>query len=646
MAAFNKILIANRGEIAVRIIRTAHALGYRTVAVFSEADTTAPHVELADEAICIGSAAVGDSYLNAEKILWAAQQTQADAIHPGYGFLSENAVFAQKCVDAGLVFIGPTPAAIELMGSKRLAKLAVEKFAVPCIPGYQGADQTDAVLINEIKRIGFPVMIKASAGGGGRGMRLLLDEKNLQEQIASARSEAQNAFGSGELILERAILKPRHIEIQIFADTHGNIVYLGERDCSVQRRHQKVVEEAPSPVVNAALRKQMGEAAVQAAKSANYIGAGTVEFLLDENGKFYFLEMNTRLQVEHPVTELITGQDLVSWQLKVAAGEPLPLKQDAIQLIGHAVEVRFYAEDPSKQFLPQTGYIHLWHAAEFPGIRIDHGVKQSNNVSANYDPMLAKIIAYGSDRIEAIRKLKRAVEETRLLGVKTNKAFLADILGHSEFIAGAATTAFIGEHMQNAPSLKPFEADPFYSAVAAIIFSHQPTKQSLFIRSNRALKLQINDATPFSIVIQALKENLYSIANEEFLILKMENNQIRFQYKNKIQRQFYALTENRLFFDTPNGQIEIENLTFLAPKKGETVGDGRITAPMDGAIIALLAEPEMSVEKGQTIAILEAMKIEHPLRATVSGKIKHIAIQPGQQVKNRQLLIQIDPQNE
>ncbi|MFP6801287.1 MAG: biotin carboxylase N-terminal domain-containing protein, partial [Pseudomonas sp.] len=398
MPAFNKILIANRGEIACRVMRTAQDLGYRTVAVYSEADADARHVQQADEAVCIGPAQVNQSYLVIDNIIKAAQQTGADAIHPGYGFLSENADFARACEAAGIVFIGPTVEAIHLMGSKRLSKIAMLEAGVPCIPGYEGAAQDEETLIREAGRIGYPLMIKASAGGGGRGMRLVHQASELAEQIRTARSEAQNAFGSGELILERAVIQPRHVEIQVFGDSQGSIVYLGERDCSVQRRHQKVVEEAPCPVMTPELRQAMGEAAVKAAASVNYVGAGTVEFLLDQSGEFFFLEMNTRLQVEHPVTELITGQDLVAWQIRVAEGQPLPLQQDEIRLSGHAMEVRLYAEDATQNFLPQTGTALRWEPALRDGIRIDHGLLEGQTISPFYDPMLAKVIAYGATR--------------------------------------------------------------------------------------------------------------------------------------------------------------------------------------------------------------------------------------------------------
>ena len=398
MTTFSKILIANRGEIACRVMRTARDMGYRTVAVYSDADADALHVREADEAVRIGPAPVGESYLKADAILAAAKLSGADAVHPGYGFLSENDAFAAACEQAGLVFIGPTSDAIRAMGNKAAAKRLMIEAGVPCVPGYQGEDQSDAKLAEEAKRIGFPIMAKAAAGGGGRGMRLILRAEDFADAVSTARSEAINAFGSGELILEKAVVDARHVEVQVFGDAHGNVIHLGERDCSVQRRHQKVIEEAPSPAVSPELRAKMGAAAVAAAKAIAYRGAGTVEFLLDGSGEFYFLEMNTRLQVEHPVTEEITMLDLVEWQLRVAAGEPLPMTQDEIELDGAAIEVRLYAEDPSKNFLPQSGRIQVWAPAEGAGVRVDHGIRSGQEISPFYDPMIAKVIAWGDTR--------------------------------------------------------------------------------------------------------------------------------------------------------------------------------------------------------------------------------------------------------
>ena len=429
--AFTKVLIANRGEIACRIMRTAQAQGYDTVAVYSEADADAPHVRIADQAVCIGGAPVEESYLNMAAILEAAARTGADAVHPGYGFLAENATFAQACADAGVTFIGPSPRAIALMGNKRLAKLRMAEAEVPCVPGYSGTAQDDPTLAAEGEIIGFPLMVKAAAGGGGRGMRLVEAAADLPAAISGARSEAENAFGSGELILERAVVEPRHVEIQIFADRHGNCLHLGERDCSIQRRHQKVVEEAPSPAVDDALRAEMGRAAVMAARAIDYVGSGTVEFLLGPDDTFYFLEMNTRLQVEHPVTEMITGLDLVAWQLDIANGATLPLSQDEIRFDGHAIEVRLYAEDPYAGFLPQTGVVAAWRpSAE---VRVDGGIAQGQVISPFYDAMVAKVIAHGRSREEARRRLIRGLAGTTLLGVPNNRGFLLDVLRHDNF---------------------------------------------------------------------------------------------------------------------------------------------------------------------------------------------------------------------
>jgi geranyl-CoA carboxylase alpha subunit len=468
VSRFRKVLIANRGEIACRIIRTAHAKGYRTVAVYSAADQDALHVHLAHEAVAIGPAPVAQSYLAVDKIIDAAKQSGADAIHPGYGFLSENAGFAQACADAGLIFIGPSPEAIRVMGDKAEAKRRMITAGVPCVPGYQDADQSDARLTQEAAAIGFPVMVKAAAGGGGRGMRFVQEAGALAAALGTARSEAKNAFGDDRLLLERAIVDARHVEIQVFGDAHGNVIHLGERDCSVQRRHQKVVEEAPSPAVDADLRARMGAAAVQAAKTIDYIGAGTIEFMLDCRDEFYFLEMNTRLQVEHPVTELVTGLDLVGLQFDIAERKPLQLGQGDVRLEGHAIEVRLYAEDPRKSFLPQTGTIHLFEPAAGEGIRIDHGLMPSHIVAPFYDAMLAKIIAHGADREEARRRLVAGLEDTVLLGVTTNKSFLIDVLETDAFVYGEATTEFIEKHMKLVPAAPP---DFKTLAVAATLFS-------------------------------------------------------------------------------------------------------------------------------------------------------------------------------
>ncbi len=669
--SFTKVLVANRGEIAVRVIRSAQSLGYRTVAVFSEADANAPHVSIADEAICIGAAPVGESYLVAEKLIAAAKKTGADAIHPGYGFLSENSAFAKACVDADITFIGPRPEAIDLMGSKRHSKIAMIAAGVPCIPGYEGADQSDEVLRNAAIEIGMPVMLKASAGGGGRGMRLVTDANDLNELIKSARSEALNAFGSGELIIEKAVMQPRHIEIQVFADTFGNTVYLGERDCSVQRRHQKVVEEAPSPFVNPEMRKAMGEAAVNAAKSCNYVGAGTVEFLADSKGNFYFLEMNTRLQVEHPVTELITGLDLVAMQLRVAAGDKLSISQDDVTLTGHAMEVRLYAEDPGANFTPQTGLLNLWQPASGDGIRIDSGIQQGQTVSPFYDPMLAKIIAYGENREEARRRLVLAVEDSKLLGIKDNRAFLASILRNNTFIQGEATTAFIGEDFSEDPSLQPLQAKDAEVALAASILCALNSNVSTGTgwqnnrTGSRVIKLSCEDQT-FELALSTV-ENTITVdfsstelastdadeaaqakPQQTIKILEQSENTLKYLHDDIVRSITYSQTKgvgDALGCDQVHLAARYGNLTFtdisLQSAKKNKGGSDQVLASMDGGMVDVMVKVGDVVEVGQTLAVLEAMKMEHPLKAGVAGTIAEVLVQAGDQVKGRQKLIQI-----
>src|SRR5882757_8177018 len=441
---FRKILIANRGEVALRIMRTARRLGYGVVAVYSRADADALHVREADQAVRIGEALPSLSYLRIDAIIAAAKASGASAVHPGYGFLAENEDFAQACRKAGLVFIGPSPESIRAMGNKAGAKDIMLKAGVPCVPGYQGKDQSDTVMLKEAKKIGFPVMIKAVAGGGGRGMRLVADATAFPDALRSARSEAQGVFGDPTVILERAIFDPRHIEVQVFGDRYGNAIHLGERDCSVQRRHQKLIEEAPSPAVTPRLRARMGGVAVDAVRSLRYEGAGTLEFLLDASGEFYFMEMNTRLQVEHPVTEAVTGLDLVELQLRVASGEPLGLVQEDIKFSGHAIEVRLCSEDADHDFMPQSGRMALWQMPD--GIRVEHALQSGSEIPPFYDSMIAKIVSHGASRDEARGRLICALEQTAAFGVTTNQGFLISCLRHPGFASGEATTAFIGDH--------------------------------------------------------------------------------------------------------------------------------------------------------------------------------------------------------
>jgi len=640
MPAFSKILIANRGEIACRIQRTAHALGYRTVAVYSDADTQALHVQMADEAVNIGPAPVNQSYLNIPVILEAARKTGADAVHPGYGFLSENAQFANACIDAGLTFIGPSVEAIELMGSKRLSKLAMLDAGVPCIAGYQGHRQDDATLQQEASRIGYPLMIKASAGGGGRGMRLVHDSTQLLDQLRTARSESLNAFGSDELILEHALIDPRHVEIQLFGDSHGNLIYLGERDCSIQRRHQKVIEEAPCPVMTPQLRQAMGEAALKAGRAVNYVGAGTVEFLLDRNGRFYFLEMNTRLQVEHPVTEWITGLDLVDWQLKVAAGEPLPLTQAEVTLTGHAMEVRLYAEDPARGFLPQTGNVLLWEPAA--GVRIDHGVLEGQRISPFYDAMLGKIIAHGATREEARRKLLRAVEDTVLLGLTTNQQLLVDLLRQPDFIAGDFSTGFIAEHF-NEINRQPATNEQVALAAALFYQSNANAhRQGLSGWRNNAsvpwtYRLDINDDVR-DIAVSVLENHRLHANGIDISHLSTDGRWATLVINGVRRRVAYHLDDTQLWLPG----LKVINRTQQVASRQADASTGIVKAPMDGAIVDIRVSVGETVTKGQLLLVLEAMKMEHPLTAGIAGVIKGMQVVAGDQVRNRQVLLEIE----
>ncbi len=613
--AFSKILVANRGEIAWRVMRTAKAMGYGTVAVFTDADREAPHVAFADEAIRIGTGPVGESYLSIDRILEAANRSGADAIHPGYGFLSENDGFAAACERAGLVFIGPPAAAIAAMGNKAAAKRRMIDAGVPCVPGYQGADQSDAHLEKEARAIGLPVMVKAAAGGGGRGMRRVEREADLVEAIRTARTEAESAFGSGELILEKAVVDARHVEIQIFADAHDNVLHLGERDCSVQRRHQKVIEEAPSPAVNADLRARMGAAAVAAARAIGYRGAGTVEFLLAGDGAFYFLEMNTRLQVEHPVTEAITGQDLVAWQLRVAAGERIPFTQEQVRLDGHAIEVRLYAEDAYAEFLPQTGRIDVWRPASGPGVRIDHGMKDGLAISPYYDPMIAKVIAHGATREQARTRLIRALRDTVVLGPATNRHFLIRLLEHPEFAAGAATTAFIGKHSFPGPAV----SEHHWKLAASLLWRRSAERYPPAMRGWRN-----SNPEPTPIRLAAGSE-------ERTIMVKPEDalgDSVPFHVDgDDIVVDLDALT------------VRFTDRTYAPPATSAAGSDGKLRAPMDGRIVAIKVGPGDAVARGQTLIVLEAMKIQHQLKAALDARIESISVQEGQQVSNRTVLV-------
>ena len=643
MKAFSKILIANRGEIACRVILGARAKGYRTVAVYSDADVGARHTCLADESVNLGPAPVGESYLNIDRVIAAAKRSGSDAIHPGYGFLSENAAFAQACCDAGLTFIGPSPASIQMMGDKSEAKRRMIAAGVPCVPGYQGEDQSDDRLAAEAAAICYPVMVKAAAGGGGRGMRLVHRPEDLAAAVRSARSEAKNAFGNDRLLLERAIVKPRHVEIQVFGDMYGNIVHLGERDCSIQRRHQKVVEEAPSPVVDAALRARMGAAAVLAAQSINYVGAGTVEFLLEGNGEFYFLEMNTRLQVEHPVTELVTGLDLVALQLDVARGMHLPIRQQDVTLNGHAIEVRLYAEDPSTNFLPQTGTVLVWRPPTAQGIRIDAGIESGSEISAFYDPMIAKIIAWGADRDEARRRLASAIAETTILGVTTNKDFLARILNAPTFAKGEATTAFIENEFPG--GFEVSAAPDFALQLAAALFADG---QGNGWRSSPWLEsvIQMEEAGiehRFYVSRSAESWKVRAAEHEgtDLRILSRSKHTVRFEVQGYVRSASFARHRDTLHLDCANQVFVMYDRTFAPSAAAADKVAGALLAPMSGSILELAVAIGDFVECGRVVAVLEAMKMEHQIVAPSDGVVEAVGTTRGAQVSRGDLLVRL-----
>jgi geranyl-CoA carboxylase alpha subunit len=655
MTAFSKILVANRGEIACRITRTAQALGYRTVAVFSDADAGALHVRQADEAVRIGPPPAQDSYLNISALLAAAKLAGADAVHPGYGFLSENAAFAQACATAGVAFIGPPAAAIDAMGNKARAKVLMKIAGVPCVSGYHGSDQSDETLMAEGRRLGFPLMVKAAAGGGGRGMRLATSADELANVLKLARSEAASAFGSSELIFERAINDARHIEFQVFADQHGNIIHLGERDCSIQRRHQKVIEETPSPAVSTELRARMSDAAITAARAVSYVGAGTIEFLLDQAGKFYFLEMNTRLQVEHPVTEVVTGLDLVAWQLRVAAGERLPLAQHQVQFSGHAIEARLYAEDPYQNFLPQSGTLIDWRPVSGEGVRIDHGLAPGQSVSPFYDPMLAKVIAHGASREEARRRLIAALEGTVALGLTTNRSFLIAMLRHPAFVAGEATTVFIDRHFfAGNDAMRPPTPDSRTIALAAVLLFEARASENARGAAQQSwsstgiavwpLRLTMGEGHHAASIMAAGADCYSVILGDDTVEISIEERRdgaVRFTALGLQQTARFILHDSVLYLDVRGVTVAVRETALETRSLARRGGSSRLIAPMNGAIVGVLAGPGDRVVKGQRIVVLEAMKMQHEICAERDGTIDKILVKPGDQVATRQLLVEL-----
>ncbi len=619
------LLIANRGEIARRIMRSAKRMGLRTIAVYSDADANALHVRAADAAVRIGGTAPPGSYLNISGVIEAAKRSGADAVHPGYGFLAESADFAQAVQDAGLTWVGPPPVVIRAMGDKAEAKRIARAASVPVIPGAEPQDQSNGALIAAARPLGFPLMIKAAAGGGGRGMRLVTREAELAAALDAARSEAAHAFGDGRLLLECALTGARHIEVQVFADQHGNIIHLGERDCSVQRRHQKLIEESPSPAIDAALRDKLGAAAIALARAVNYVGAGTVEFLFDAQKNFYFMEMNTRLQVEHPVTEAITGADLVEWQLRVAMGECFTRAQSDIRFHGHAIEARLCAEDPAKNFLPQAGRIASWRPAE--GVRTDHALESGAEISPFYDSMIAKVIAHGRTRDDAREKLARALDDTIALGVLTNKAFLAAVLRDEAFAADGATTDFLARF-----AFAPAMPDARTLGHAAMRLAQQAPYGEWTSWSNNSART----------MLVRLHEDEIALTCEQA------------QYRARVRGEDIApdaddlavcVIEPDAVHLAHGGQSFSLDIATHAPptRRGAAASDGRLIAPMNGRVVAVNARAGDTAEAGKPLVVLEAMKMEHALSVPQAARVKAVHVAPGAQVAPGQLLVELEP---
>ena len=662
---FEKILIANRGEIACRVARTARRMGIATVAVYSEADRDAMHVELCDEAYLIGPAPAKESYLQADRILDVAKKSGAQAVHPGYGFLSENAAFAEACAKAGITFIGPPSSAIVAMGSKSEAKIIMTEAGVPLVPGYHGEDQDPALLQREADAMGYPLLIKATAGGGGKGMRVVERSADFEAGLNAAKREAIASFGDDKVLLERYLVAPRHVELQVFADTQGNVVHLFERDCSVQRRHQKVLEEAPAPGMTEVLRARMGQAAADAARAIGYVGAGTVEFLLDSDGSFYFMEMNTRLQVEHPVTEMVTGQDLVEWQFKVASGEPLPLAQDELHLSGHAFEARVYAENPARDFLPATGKLRYLQTPETSAsVRVDTGVEQGDEVSVHYDPMIAKLIVWGEDRASALLKLRAALADYRVVGVTTNLEFLSTLCALPAFANAELDTGFIEKHEAE---LFPEEATVSDDILALACLHELLCEQ----RDNQAAQVSSNDPhSPWGSgdgwrlnqdshhVLHWESDNQSGSVVAHYrpggFLLELPGGELFVSGEQVGQADLMAdLGGRRLQVAVIRHQQELTilhqgrswHIRLHDPRLDAMEGEGdsgSLVAPMTGNVIAINVAEGDSVKQGDAVMIVEAMKMEHTISAPQDGVVKELRFAVGDQVEDGEALLVIE----
>ncbi|MGH9836886.1 MAG: acetyl/propionyl/methylcrotonyl-CoA carboxylase subunit alpha [Blastocatellia bacterium] len=652
---FRKILVANRGEIALRVMRTCRAMGIETVAVYSDADVDSPPVRFAGEAVHLGAAPAKESYLRSEKIVEAAKRAGADAVHPGYGFLSENAEFAESCAAVGIVFIGPSPQAIRQVGSKSAARQLVAIAGVPLVPGYDGEDQSVETLRAQMIKIGFPVLIKASAGGGGKGMRVVRSEGEIEEAVEAARREAEKAFGDGALLLEKYVEGARHIEVQILGDGRGNLVHLFERDCSVQRRHQKIIEESPSPAVNDELRRRMGEAAVAVGRAIGYTNAGTVEFILAPSGEFYFIEVNTRLQVEHPVTEMITGLDLVKLQIEIAEGKPLPFTQSDLGTRGHAIEARLYAEDPANNFLPSIGKLHDWCLPDsIEGLRIDAGVEQGMEIGIHYDPLLAKLIVHGEDRDAAIRKLVYALRQSSIQGLQTNRDFLIRLLEHQEFKQGRAHTGFIAAHPDELSSGDDSQLNQA-SLVAAALYLQKQWQTSNGLLSELPPGYRNNPYRDPSVKLQIGEEQVEvswrHVAGDRCEVKVFGSSVVaqvlccapgRLQIAlDDIQRTFRIIEVNdELFVHSSLGSRVVKRLP-RHPIHHVASDEGSANSPMPGQVLKVLVEAGQKVAAGDPLIILEAMKMEHTMRAAVEGVVEAILVKQGEVVAPGQMLIQI-----
>ncbi|KFF47027.1 3-methylcrotonyl-CoA carboxylase [Pseudomonas sp. BRG-100] len=638
MSTLTTVLVANRGEIACRVMRTAKAMGLTTVAVHSAIDRDARHSREADIRVDLEGSKATDSYLQIDKLIAAAHASGAQAIHPGYGFLSENAGFARAIEAAGLIFLGPPAAAIDAMGSKSAAKALMETAGVPLVPGYHGEAQDLETFRAACERIGYPVLLKATAGGGGKGMKVVEDVSQLADALASAQREALSSFGNGQMLVEKYLLKPRHVEIQVFADQHGHCLYLNERDCSIQRRHQKVVEEAPAPGLSVEQRKAMGEAAVRAAQAIGYVGAGTVEFLLDARGEFFFMEMNTRLQVEHPVTEAITGLDLVAWQILVAQGEALPITQEQVPLIGHAIEVRLYAEDPANEFLPATGHLALYReSSPGPGRRVDSGVEQGDSVSPFYDPMLGKLIAWGEDREQARLRLLSMLDEFAVGGLKTNLGFLRRIIGHPAFAAAELDTGFIPRYQDELLPAPGALSDAFWQAAGSAFMQSLPVGDGPWA-NNQGFRAGLPAEVSLHLSCNG-QDRLVTLAGHTSQLC---GEQLLIEHQG-VRRAHLAVRNEGSLYLRWNGEMHAVRLfdPIAAVEAGQS-HQGGLSAPMNGSIVRVLVEVGQTVEAGTQLVVLEAMKMEHSIRAPHAGVVKALFCQEGEMVAEGSALVELE----